>query len=87
MSATPCGGLHGGYPLFRSLSVRAHASHRAEWTRRLSGRLRLPLRVAFFLLLLAAIGLSFLMERVLSYEEIWNQNHDDTGKDVAHGIV
>ena len=39
--------------------------------------------VWIFLLLLAAIGLSFLMERVLSYEEIWNQNHDDTGKDVA----
>jgi sterol desaturase/sphingolipid hydroxylase (fatty acid hydroxylase superfamily) len=39
------------------------------------------------LLLLVAIGLSFLMERVLPYEEIWNQNHDDTGKDVAHGIV
>jgi sterol desaturase/sphingolipid hydroxylase (fatty acid hydroxylase superfamily) len=43
--------------------------------------------VGFFLLLLAAIGLSFLMERVLPYEEIWNQNHHDTGKDVAHGIV
>ena len=40
-----------------------------------------------FLLLLAAIGLSFLVERVLPYEDIWNQNHDDTGKDVAHGIV
>ena len=40
-----------------------------------------------FLLLLAAIGLSFLIERVLPYEEIWNQTHDDTGKDAAHGIV
>jgi sterol desaturase/sphingolipid hydroxylase (fatty acid hydroxylase superfamily) len=40
-----------------------------------------------FLLLLAAIGLSFLIERVLPYEEIWNQTHDDVGKDAAHGIV
>ena len=38
-------------------------------------------------LLLAAIGLSFLIERVLPYEEIWNQAHDDAGKDVVHGIV
>ena len=45
------------------------------------------LYVWVFLLLLATIGLSFLMERVLPYEEIWNQNHDDTGKDVAHGLV
>jgi hypothetical protein len=43
--------------------------------------------VWLFLLLLAAIGLSFLMERVLPYEEIWNQAHDDTSKDVAHGVV
>ena len=40
-----------------------------------------------FLLALAAIGLSFLMEQVLPYEEIWNHAHDDAGKDVAHGIV
>jgi sterol desaturase/sphingolipid hydroxylase (fatty acid hydroxylase superfamily) len=40
-----------------------------------------------FLLLLAAIGLTFLMEHVLPYENIWNQTHDDAGKDVAHGIV
>jgi sterol desaturase/sphingolipid hydroxylase (fatty acid hydroxylase superfamily) len=45
------------------------------------------LYVWVFLLLLATIGLSFLMERVLPHEEIWNQNHDDTGKDVAHGLV
>jgi sterol desaturase/sphingolipid hydroxylase (fatty acid hydroxylase superfamily) len=43
--------------------------------------------VFVFLLLFAAIGLSFLMERVLPYEKIWNQAHDDAGKDVAHGIV
>ena len=40
-----------------------------------------------FLLLLAVIGMSFLMERVLPYEGIWNQTHNDMGKDVAHGIV
>lgn len=40
-----------------------------------------------FLLLLAGIGLSCLMERVLPYEQIWNKGHADTGKDVAHGIV
>jgi sterol desaturase/sphingolipid hydroxylase (fatty acid hydroxylase superfamily) len=39
------------------------------------------------LLLLAAIGLSFLMEHVLPYEQTWNQNHDDIEKDVTHGIV
>ena len=43
--------------------------------------------VLVVLLLFAAIGLSFLMERVLPYEKIWNQAHDDAGKDVAHGIV
>ena len=39
------------------------------------------------LLILAAIGLSFLMERVLPYEEDWNRAHDDVGKDVAHGVI
>jgi sterol desaturase/sphingolipid hydroxylase (fatty acid hydroxylase superfamily) len=39
------------------------------------------------LLILATIGLSFLMERVLPYEEDWNLAHDDVGKDVAHGVV
>lgn len=37
--------------------------------------------------ILAAIGLSLLMERVLPYEEEWNRAHDDVAKDVAHGIV
>jgi sterol desaturase/sphingolipid hydroxylase (fatty acid hydroxylase superfamily) len=39
------------------------------------------------LVILATIGLSFLMERVLPYEEDWNRAHDDVGKDAAHGIV
>lgn len=37
--------------------------------------------------ILAAIGLSLLMERVLPYEEEWNRSHDDVAKDIAHGIV
>jgi sterol desaturase/sphingolipid hydroxylase (fatty acid hydroxylase superfamily) len=39
------------------------------------------------LLILAAIGLSFLVERVLPYEKDWNRAHDDVGKDVTHGVV
>jgi len=39
------------------------------------------------ILILAAIGLSFLMERVLPYEEDWNQPHEDIGKDIAHGCA
>jgi sterol desaturase/sphingolipid hydroxylase (fatty acid hydroxylase superfamily) len=39
------------------------------------------------LLLLAAIGLSFAMERVLPYEAEWNEGHGDTAKDIAHGVV
>jgi sterol desaturase/sphingolipid hydroxylase (fatty acid hydroxylase superfamily) len=34
-----------------------------------------------------AIGLSLLMEWALPYEAAWNQSHDDTGKDVAHGVI
>jgi sterol desaturase/sphingolipid hydroxylase (fatty acid hydroxylase superfamily) len=34
-----------------------------------------------------AVGLTFLMERVLPYEQAWNESHDDAGKDVAHGLV
>jgi sterol desaturase/sphingolipid hydroxylase (fatty acid hydroxylase superfamily) len=34
-----------------------------------------------------AIGLSLTMEWALPYEEAWNQSHDDTGKDVAHGVI
>src|SRR5918996_1626238 len=37
--------------------------------------------------ILAGIGLSFLMEHVLPYEEEWNQAHDDVAKDLAHGMV
>jgi sterol desaturase/sphingolipid hydroxylase (fatty acid hydroxylase superfamily) len=39
------------------------------------------------LVILAAIGLSFAMERVLPYEDAWNEAHGDTAKDLAHGIV
>ena len=38
-------------------------------------------------LILTAIALSFLIERVLPYEEDWNQAHDDVRKDVAHGLA
>jgi sterol desaturase/sphingolipid hydroxylase (fatty acid hydroxylase superfamily) len=38
-------------------------------------------------LLGVTVGLSLLMERVLPYEPLWNEGHDDTGKDVAHGVV
>jgi sterol desaturase/sphingolipid hydroxylase (fatty acid hydroxylase superfamily) len=34
-----------------------------------------------------AVGLSLLMEWALPYEQAWNQSHDDTGKDVAHGVI
>jgi len=37
--------------------------------------------------ILAAIGLSFAMERVLPYEDAWNEPHGDAAKDLAHGIV
>jgi len=37
--------------------------------------------------ILAAIGLSFAMERVLPYEDAWNESHGDAAKDLAHGIV
>jgi sterol desaturase/sphingolipid hydroxylase (fatty acid hydroxylase superfamily) len=39
------------------------------------------------LVILAAIGLSFAMERVLPYEDAWNEAHGDTAKDIAHGII
>jgi sterol desaturase/sphingolipid hydroxylase (fatty acid hydroxylase superfamily) len=38
-------------------------------------------------LLGVAVGLSLLMERVLPYEPNWNQSHDDTAKDIAHGVI
>lgn len=40
-----------------------------------------------FLLLCAAIAFSFLIERVLPYEQAWNAGHDDSAKDIAHGVV
>jgi len=39
------------------------------------------------LVILAAIGLSFAMERVLPYEDAWNDAHGDAAKDLAHGVV
>jgi sterol desaturase/sphingolipid hydroxylase (fatty acid hydroxylase superfamily) len=39
------------------------------------------------LLILTVIALSFLIERVLPYEEDWNRAHYDVRKDVAHGVV
>jgi sterol desaturase/sphingolipid hydroxylase (fatty acid hydroxylase superfamily) len=39
------------------------------------------------LLVVVAIGVSFLMERVLPYELAWNESHGDTGKDTTHGFV
>jgi sterol desaturase/sphingolipid hydroxylase (fatty acid hydroxylase superfamily) len=39
------------------------------------------------LLILTVIALSFLIERVLPYEEDWNRAHCDVRKDVAHGVV
>src|SRR4029077_2330739 len=39
------------------------------------------------LLILTVIALSFLIERVLPFEEDWNRAHCDVRKDVAHGVV
>jgi sterol desaturase/sphingolipid hydroxylase (fatty acid hydroxylase superfamily) len=36
---------------------------------------------------IAALGLSFLAERVAPYVPEWNSDHDDTPRDIAHGIV
>lgn len=36
---------------------------------------------------LAALGLSFVAERIAPYESEWNHDHADTPRDVAHGIV
>jgi sterol desaturase/sphingolipid hydroxylase (fatty acid hydroxylase superfamily) len=36
---------------------------------------------------LMALGLSFAAERVAPYEPEWNHDHEDTARDVAHGIV
>jgi sterol desaturase/sphingolipid hydroxylase (fatty acid hydroxylase superfamily) len=34
-----------------------------------------------------AVGLSLLMEWALPYEQAWNQSHDDSAKDLAHGVI
>jgi sterol desaturase/sphingolipid hydroxylase (fatty acid hydroxylase superfamily) len=38
-------------------------------------------------LLLAAIVVSFAVERAIPYRGDWNQSHDDAGRDVAHALV
>ncbi len=45
-----------------------------------------PLWIVGCLILLAILA-SFLMERVLPYQEGWNGSHDDAGKDAIHGAV
>ncbi|WP_394825881.1 sterol desaturase family protein [Pendulispora albinea] len=39
------------------------------------------------LVLVVAIGASFLVERVIPYNEHWNQSHDDVGRDWTHFLV
>ncbi len=38
-------------------------------------------------LLLTAIALSFLAERIAPYEPVWNENRGDGGRDVLHAVV
>lgn len=38
-------------------------------------------------LLLAAIALSFLAERIVPFEEVWNHSKGDSARDTAHAIV
>lgn len=38
-------------------------------------------------LLLAAIAISLVAERVAPFERHWNQNHGDTPRDIAHALV
>lgn len=38
-------------------------------------------------LLLAAIGLSFLAERIIPYSRDWSHDHQDSGRDIAHAAV
>jgi len=38
-------------------------------------------------LMLAAIAVSFLVERVIPYRELWNEPQDDVARDVAHAAV
>ncbi len=39
------------------------------------------------LVLLGAVGLMLVAERVLPYEQRWNRNYGDRGRDIAHAIV
>src|SRR5215471_1226165 len=45
-----------------------------------------PLWIVSSLALLAA-GVAFLMERLLPYEQAWNEAQDDAIKDMTHGVV
>lgn len=38
-------------------------------------------------LLLAAIALSFIAERCIPYQPVWNEDHGDHGRDLAHALV
>lgn len=38
-------------------------------------------------LLLVAIGVSLVVERLIPYEEAWNNDHGDAGRDVVHAFV
>ena len=38
-------------------------------------------------LFLATLGGSFLIERLIPYNESWNSSHDDQARDAAHGVV
>ncbi|WP_432934195.1 sterol desaturase family protein [Microbispora sp. CA-135349] len=40
-----------------------------------------------FVLLPAAVGVSFCAERIVPYETGWNTSRGDAGRDVAHGLV
>lgn len=43
--------------------------------------------VWLFYLLLAAISISFVLERVAPYQKTWNQNHEDASRDIWHFLV
>lgn len=38
-------------------------------------------------LLVAAVAVSFAVERLIPYEDDWNRTHDDRGRDLVHAIV
>lgn len=42
---------------------------------------------ALLVLLLLAIGISFVLERLVPYEKQWNQDHGDSWRDAVHAIV